>query len=55
MPNTLKVPPHRSCGAPQVHHRLLEDRRYQRNRIEIERYTSQFMLWGAKSDRKSVV
>jgi hypothetical protein len=55
MPNALKVPPHRSCGASEVHHRLLENRAYQQNRIDIERYTSRFMLWGARSRRTGPV
>jgi hypothetical protein len=55
MVDTLKVPPHRSCGAPEVHHRLLENRLYQQNRIDIERYTSRFMLWGARSRRAGIV
>ena len=48
MADALRVPPHRSCGASEVHHRLLEDQRYQQNRIDIERYTARFMLWEPK-------
>jgi hypothetical protein len=55
MPTKLEVPAHRSCGAPQVHHRLLEDRQYQQNRIDIERYTSRFMLWGARTRRAGAI
>jgi hypothetical protein len=55
MPKTSNVPLHRACGAAEVHHRLLENRDYQQNRIEIERYTSRFMLWGAKSRRAGAV
>jgi hypothetical protein len=38
-----------------VHHRLLEDRTYQQNRIDIERFTARFMLWGARSRRAGIV
>jgi hypothetical protein len=41
------VPEHRSCGAPEVHQRLLENRQYQQNQIDIARFTSRFMLLGA--------
>lgn len=54
MAKSSKVPQHRSCGAPEVHHRLLESRLYQQNRIDIERYTSRFMLWGAGSRRAAI-
>lgn len=48
MPELLRsVPKHRTCGASEVHHRLLESREYQENRIGIERFTNRFMLWGA--------
>jgi hypothetical protein len=40
------VPEHRTCGASEVHHRLLEHRQYQKNRIGIEQFTNRFMLWG---------
>ncbi|MGA2888185.1 MAG: zinc metalloprotease [Terracidiphilus sp.] len=51
MAASILVPPHRSCGTPEVHHRLLENRAYQQNRIEIERFSSQFMLWNAQNRR----
>lgn len=44
----IEVPPHRRCGAPEVHHRLLENREYQANRIQIEQHTSRFALFGAQ-------
>lgn len=43
----LRVPPHRTCGAPEVHHRLLESRDYQANRIRIEMNVRRFMTEGA--------
>jgi len=55
MTDTPGTPPHRSCGAAEVHHRLLEDQRYQQNRIAIERYSARFMLWGAKTRRVGIV
>ena len=55
MPNSPEVPRHRSCGASEVHHRLLESRLYQQNRIDIERFTARFMLWGARTRRAGVV
>ncbi len=55
MPENHEVPAHRSCGSSEVHHRLLENRSYQQNRIDIERYTSRFMLWGASSRRAGPV
>lgn len=51
----IKVPSHRSCGAPEVDHRLLENRAYQQNRIEIERHASRFLLWGAQNRRTQPV
>lgn len=51
MAPVIEVPQHRSCGAPEVHHRLLENRAYQQNRIEIERHTSQFILWDTQNRR----
>lgn len=39
-----RVPPHRTCGAPEVHHRLLENREYQANRMRIELHAQRFML-----------
>jgi hypothetical protein len=32
----LQIPLHRTCGAPEVHQRLLENREYQANRLRIE-------------------
>jgi hypothetical protein len=48
MPEVSKriVPEHRTCGAPEVHQRLLENRQYQQNQIDIAQFTSRFMLWG---------
>ena len=42
-----RVPPHRTCGAAEVHHRLLESRDYQANRIRIELHAQRFMTEGA--------
>jgi hypothetical protein len=42
------VPQHRRCGAPEVHHRLLEDREYQARRIQIEQHAARFALFGAQ-------
>jgi len=55
MPNSSEVPRHRICGASEVHHRLLENRLYQQNRIDIERFTARFMLWGARNRRTGIV
>jgi hypothetical protein len=44
----IQVPPHRRCGAPEVHHRLLENREYQSNRILIEQHAARFALFGAQ-------
>ena len=41
------VPPHRTCGAAEVHHRLLENREYQANRVRIELHAQRFMIEGA--------
>jgi hypothetical protein len=43
----LQVPPHRTCGAPEVHYRLLENREYQTNRIRIELNVRRFTTEGA--------
>jgi hypothetical protein len=51
MANSSEVPRHRTCGASEVHHRLLESRLYQQNRIAIERFTARFMLWGPTNRR----
>jgi hypothetical protein len=55
MPNSSETPRHRTCGASEVHHRLLESRLYQQNRIDIERFNARFMLWGARTRRAGVV
>jgi hypothetical protein len=39
-----RVPPHRTCGAAEVHHRLLESRTYQANRMRIESFTERFRV-----------
>jgi hypothetical protein len=44
----IQVPQHRRCGAPEVHHRLLEDREYQARRIQIEQHAARFALFGAQ-------
>ena len=48
MPDEVsQVPPHRTCGAAEVHHRLLENRDYQANRIQIELRAQRFVSDGA--------
>ncbi len=44
----VELPPHRRCGASEVHHRLLESREYQANRILIEQHAARFALWGSR-------
>ncbi len=53
--NNQRVPAHRTCGAAEVHHRLMESREYQANRINIERHTARFMLWGGRDRRAGLI
>jgi len=51
----IEVPPYRTCGASEVHHRLLESRAYQQNRVAIERHTSEFLEWSPGNRRAQLV
>lgn len=48
------LPPHRTCGTAEVHHRLLERRLYQQHRIDIELFTSRFQYFGGADRRTGV-
>jgi len=48
------IPPHRTCGTAEVHHRLLERRLYQQHRIDIELFTARFQYFGGADRRTGV-
>ena len=44
----------RTCGAPEVHQRLLQNPEYQRRRIAIEQHLARFLLFNLTSARTGV-
>ena len=44
----------RTCGAPEVHQRYLQDPAYQQRRIAIERHVSRFLLFDSAAERNGV-
>lgn len=46
--------PIRTCGAPEVHQRLLQDPEYQRRRIAIDRHLTRFLLFDLARQRAGV-
>jgi pregnancy-associated plasma protein-A len=54
MSPTPNRPRRRTCGAPEVHQRLLQDPEYQRRRIAIQSHLSRFMLFNGPALRTGV-
>ena len=52
--NPTNFPTHRTCGTAEVHARLLESRRYQQHRIDIELFTSRFEFLGGPAQRTGI-
>jgi hypothetical protein len=52
---TSDLPVIRSCGTPEVDHRLLEDREYQSRRVAIEHFTSRFLLFDGHAARTQII
>lgn len=50
-----QIPLRRTCGAAEVHHRLLENPEYQARRIALERHVAQFRLFDGDRARTQVV
>lgn len=53
-PTTPNRPRHRTCGAPEVHQRLLQNPEYQQRRMAIERHLSRFLLFNGAALRTGV-
>ncbi|WP_321471226.1 zinc metalloprotease [uncultured Paludibaculum sp.] len=56
MPDQLPVSktPIRTCGAAEVHQRLLQDPEYQARRLAIESHLARFLLFGLESTRTGI-
>jgi hypothetical protein len=54
MPDEPYRGPIRTCGAPEVHQRLLQDREYQRRRLAIEQHLTRFLLFDSAAARTGV-
>lgn len=54
MPENHVHPLIRSCGAPEVHQRLLQNPEYQRRRIAIEQHLARFLLFSLDSARTGI-
>jgi hypothetical protein len=52
--SSFSQPIRRTCGAPEVHQRMLQDPEYQRRRIEIERHLARFLLFSLQNARTGV-
>jgi hypothetical protein len=53
-PSHPAVPRIRTCGAPEVHQRLLQNPEYQRSRIAIEQHLARFLLFNLQAARAGV-
>src|SRR5712692_6066269 len=48
------LPSRRTCGAPEVHHRLLERPDYQARQIALEQHYARFLLFDGHTSRTGV-